>query len=119
MATAPFPVRSLSISVLAFSDTRIAETETYRFDPMLEITLDSRTEKSISVAEPNMLSSTEPEFDLSRLPSELVNLWDFSGDMGWVSRLASQGLFCSNQKRLTAYADIACHVNKRLYSGSP
>lgn len=119
MATAPLPVRSLSFSVLAFSDACIGETETDRFDPMLGITLDSHTEGSISVAEPKMLSSTEPEFDLSRLPSELVNLWDFSGDMSWVSRLASQGFFCSNQRRLTAYADIACHVNKRLYSGSP
>ncbi|PYH39760.1 Zn(II)2Cys6 transcription factor [Aspergillus neoniger CBS 115656] len=65
--------------------TTSTETETDRFDPMLGITLDPQTEGSISVAEPKMLLSTEPEFDISRLPSELVNLWDFSGDMSWLA----------------------------------
>ncbi|OJJ73710.1 hypothetical protein ASPBRDRAFT_53837 [Aspergillus brasiliensis CBS 101740] len=64
--------------------TTSTEAETEKFDPMLGLSVD-QLDESISVAEPKMLSSLEPGFDLSHLPSELVNLWDFSGDMSWLA----------------------------------
>ncbi|GKZ29617.1 hypothetical protein AbraIFM66950_005771 [Aspergillus brasiliensis] len=69
------------------NSTASTETETEKFDPMLGLSLDHQLDESISVAEPKMLSSLEPAFDLSHLPSELVNLWDFSGDMSWEAEI--------------------------------
>ncbi|CAK45443.1 uncharacterized protein An08g04700 [Aspergillus niger] len=65
--------------------TTSMETEIEKFDPMLGVSLDHQLDGSMSVTEPKMLSPSEPEFDLSHLPSELVNLWDFTGDMSWLA----------------------------------
>ncbi|KAL3265080.1 hypothetical protein ABHI18_000064, partial [Aspergillus niger] len=65
--------------------TTSTETEIEKSDPMLGVSLDHQLDGSMSVTEPKMLSPSEPEFDLSHLPSELVNLWDFTGDMSWLA----------------------------------
>lgn len=82
---------------------------------MLGVSLDHQLDGSMSVTEPKMLSPSEPEFDLSHLPSELVNLWDFTGDMSWVSRLASRALLRLSMMKLTVCAAIACHVMKKTF----